>query len=261
LTPARASGAEPVLEVRDVAKSFGHVEALRGVSLDVHAGEVVGLVGDNGAGKSTLVGCMSGVLRPDAGTIRLGGEEVELASPLDAHAHGIETVYQDLALALDLDPAANIFLGRELTKRSLLGRLDALDRSEMRRQAREALEGIGIVLPSLRRPTAALSGGQRQAVAIARAVKWARRLILMDEPTAALGVAQSAIVLETIRQVRALGTPVVLISHNLHDVFAVTDRIVVLRLGTVAGVYETARTTQDEIVAAITGAVPAGAAS
>jgi simple sugar transport system ATP-binding protein len=249
-----APSGEPTLEVRDIVKWFGHVEALRGVSLQVFPGEVVGLVGDNGAGKSTLVGCISGVVRPDAGTLRLGGEEVVLGSPLDAHAHGIETVYQDLALAFDLDPAENIFLGRELAKRSLLGRLDVLDRPAMRQQAREALAGIGITLPSLRRPTSSLSGGQRQAVAIARAVKWARRLIVMDEPTAALGVAQSAIVLDTIRRVRALGTPVVLISHNLHDVFAVTDRIVVLRLGAVAGVFETARTTQDEVVATITGA-------
>jgi simple sugar transport system ATP-binding protein len=244
----------PVLEARDVYKAFGHVEALRGVSLEVFAGEVVGLVGDNGAGKSTLTGCLSGVLEPDDGELWLDGERLKLSSPVDAHSHGIETVYQDLSLALDLEPAANIFLGRELRRRSLLGKLGFLDWSAMRPQARQALLEIGIELKALRRPTSALSGGQRQAVAIARAVRWARKVILMDEPTAALGVAQSAIVLDTIRKIRDLGIPVVLISHNLHDIFAVTDRIVVLRLGRVAGIFKTSETTHDEIVAAITGA-------
>jgi simple sugar transport system ATP-binding protein len=250
----------PVLETEDVFKAFGHVAALRGVTVQIWPGEVVGLVGDNGAGKSTLVGCMSGVLSPDEGTIKLGGEQVAFHSPADAHSAGIETVYQDLSLALDLEPVANIFLGRELTRRSMLGRLGVLDWSRMRPEGRRALADIGINLPSLRRPTSALSGGQRQAVAIARAVKWASKLVLMDEPTAALGVAQSAIVLETIRRVRELGTPVVLITHNLHDVFAVTDRIVVLRLGSVAGVFKTADTSHDEVVAAITGASTMGRA-
>ncbi len=248
----------PVLEARDVYKAFGHVEALRGVNLQVFPGEVVGLVGDNGAGKSTLTGCFSGVISPDAGELELDGAPIRLENPLDAHAHGIETVYQDLSLALDLEPAANIFLGRELRRSSILGKLGFLDWSAMRPQARQSLLEIGIELPSLRRPTSALSGGQRQAVAIARAVRWARKLILMDEPTAALGVAQSAIVLDTIKKVRDLGTPVVLISHNMHDIFAVTDRIVVLRLGLVAGSFTTSDTTHDEVVAAITGAAIGG---
>jgi simple sugar transport system ATP-binding protein len=251
---ARAAPVAPLLEVRGLSKAFGHVEALRDVDLLVEAGTVVGVVGDNGAGKSTLVGCLSGVLYPDWGEILLDGEPIELSDPLDARLHGIETVYQDLALANDLEAALNIFLGRELKRSGFLGRLGFVDRRAMRKEAAATLHHLGIPLPGLSKPVSYLSGGQRQGVAIARAARWATRMIFMDEPTAALGVRQSAIVLDMIRRVRDRGIAVMLISHNLHDVFAVADRIVVLRLGEVVASVRRDETNPDEIVKAITGA-------
>jgi simple sugar transport system ATP-binding protein len=243
-----------LLAGRGITKSFGHVQALRGVDFDVPGGSITGLVGDNGAGKSTLIGILSGVLQPDAGEILLEGARVEIPDPHAARELGVETVYQDLALAPELEPALNIYLGREIVRSGVLGRLAFLDRRTMRSEAATRLSHLGIDLPRLNRPVSYLSGGQRQAVAIARALIWARRLLLLDEPTAALGVRQSRQVHDVIRRVRDQGITVVLISHNIADVMALTDRIIVLRLGRVVATYETGRTNGDEVVAAITGA-------
>jgi simple sugar transport system ATP-binding protein len=243
-----------LLAGRGITKSFGHVEALRGVDFDVPAGSITGLVGDNGAGKSTLIGILSGVLAPDAGTILLDGGPITLGDPHAARDHGIETVYQDLALAPDLEPALNIYLGREIVRRGLLGRMAFIDRRRMRQETAERLEQLGIELPRLNRPVSYLSGGQRQAVAIARALIWARRVLLLDEPTAALGVRQSGLVHDVIRRVRDQGLTVVIISHNMADVMSLTDHVIAMRLGRVVATFETAATTGDEVVAAITGA-------
>jgi simple sugar transport system ATP-binding protein len=243
-----------LLAGRGITKSFGHVEALRGVDFEVPAGAIVGLVGDNGAGKSTLIGCLSGVVRPDAGQILLDGSPIELHDPHQARAHGIETVFQDLALAPDLEPALNIYLGREIVRAGLLGRLSFIDRRRMRVETEARLEQLGIELPRLNRPVNYLSGGQRQAVAIARALIWAKRILLLDEPTAALGVRQSRLVHDVIRRVRDQGITVVIISHNMADILALTDRIIAMRLGRVAATFETSASSGEEVVAAITGA-------
>jgi simple sugar transport system ATP-binding protein len=245
---------EPILEARDLVKRYGSVEALRGASFTAHAGEVVALIGDNGAGKSTLVKCLSGVERPDAGTILLDGHVVTLDSPTAARAHGIETVYQDLAVAPDLDPAANLFLGRELRRGGLLGRLGMLDKVAMRRRAVEEFARLGVQLQSVEVPIGALSGGQRQSVAVARSVVWASKVVFMDEPTAALGVVQRERVLDVIKRVRDTGVSVVLISHNMPEVLAVADRIEVLRLGRRVARF-TATATLEDLVGAMTGAL------
>ncbi|MFD7656881.1 ATP-binding cassette domain-containing protein [Actinosynnema sp. NPDC059797] len=247
--------AMPLLQARELVKRYGSVEALRGASFTAHAGEVVALIGDNGAGKSTLVKCLSGVERPDAGEVLFDGSPVSLDSPLAARALGVETVYQDLAVAPDLDPAANLFLGRELRRGGLLGRLGVLDRRGMRRRAAAEFEGLGVVLPSADVPIGALSGGQRQSVAVARSVVWASRLVFMDEPTAALGVVQRERVLDVVRRVRDRGVAVVLISHNMPEVLAVADRVEVLRLGRRVARFEAASTTVEELVGAMTGAL------
>ena len=244
---------EPILEARDLVKRYGSVEALRGASFAAHAGEVVALIGDNGAGKSTLVKCLSGVERPDSGQILLDGKVVTLDSPTAARAHGIETVYQDLAVAPDLDPAANLFLGRELRRGGLLGRLGMLDKVAMRRRAVEEFARLGVQLQSVEVPIGALSGGQRQSVAVARSVVWASKVVFMDEPTAALGVVQRERVLDVIKRVRDTGVSVVLISHNMPEVLAVADRIEVLRLGRRVARFTTA--TLEELVGAMTGAL------
>jgi len=245
---------EPILEARDLVKRYGSVEALRGASFSAHAGEVVALIGDNGAGKSTLVKCLSGVERPDSGEILLDGKVVTLDSPTSARAHGIETVYQDLAVAPDLDPAANLFLGRELRRSGLLGRLGMLDKVAMRRRAVEEFARLGVQLQSVEVPIGALSGGQRQSVAVARSVVWASKVVFMDEPTAALGVVQRERVLDVIKRVRDTGVSVVLISHNMPEVLAVADRIEVLRLGRRVARF-TATATLAELVGAMTGAL------
>jgi simple sugar transport system ATP-binding protein len=244
---------EPILEARDLVKRYGSVEALRGASFTAHAGEVVALIGDNGAGKSTLVKCLSGVERPDSGTILLDGKVVTLDSPTAARAHGIETVYQDLAVAPDLDPAANLFLGRELRRPGLLGRLGMLDKVAMRRRAVAEFARLGVQLQSVAVPIGSLSGGQRQSVAVARSVVWASKVVFMDEPTAALGVVQRERVLDVIKRVRDTGVSVVLISHNMPEVLAVADRIEVLRLGRRVARFTTA--TLEELVGAMTGAL------
>jgi simple sugar transport system ATP-binding protein len=243
-----------VLEARELAKSYGQVEALKGVSLSVSEGEVIGLLGDNGAGKSTLVSLLSGAASPTAGEIWVDGARQSYSSPREAQLLGIQTVYQDLSLATHLTPAENVYLGREPVRAGVLGRLGWLDRSKMNGEAEQTLSGLRVHLKSLRTPCSDLSGGQRQAVAIARAITWAKRLIMLDEPTAALGVAQTQMVLDVILELRHRGLPVILISHNMHDVFAVTTRIVVLRQGRVVLDCATAETTQERVVGAIMGA-------
>jgi simple sugar transport system ATP-binding protein len=244
--------AEPLLEARSLTKHYGQVQALDGASFTVYPGEVVALIGDNGAGKSTLVKTLSGAIRPDGGQILINGKPVTLASPLDARQHGIETVYQDLALAPDLDAAANLHLGRELYLNRFL---HVLNRAQMRRQAVAAFADLGIDLPDPSAPVASLSGGQRQSIAVARAVAYASSVIFMDEPTAALGVVQRGKVLDTVRRVRDRGIAVVLISHNMPEVLAVSDRIEVLRLGRRVARFSAAQASVEDLVGAMTGAL------
>ena len=237
---------EVVLSLRGISKQFGAVSALTDIDLDVHAGEVVALVGDNGAGKSTLVKVLAGVHQPTSGTMTFRGNPVTLAGPSDALGLGIATVFQDLALCENLDVVANIFLGRELKPAQL-------DEVAMEIRAWTLLNELSARIPSVREPVASLSGGQRQTVAIARSLLLEPRLIMLDEPTAALGVAQTAEVLDLIERVRARGLGVIVISHNMEDVRAVADRIIVLRLGRNNGVF-TPDATNAELVGAITGA-------
>jgi D-xylose transport system ATP-binding protein len=244
----------PLLELRGVSKRFGAVQALAGVDFDVHAGEVVGLVGDNGAGKSTLVKVMSGIYLPEDGEYRFDGEARSVRAPNDATALGVATVYQDLALCDNLDVVANLFVGREEISGGAGGALRALDEASMEQQAAELLNTLTVRLPSVRQEVGLLSGGQRQSVAIARSLIGEAKVVLLDEPTAALGVAQTAQVLALIKRLREQGLGVVVISHNLADVFEVVDRIYVLRLGRKAGVFEIGDTSREEIVSAITGA-------
>jgi simple sugar transport system ATP-binding protein len=244
-----------VLEARGIVKRYGHVEALGGADFSVHPGEVVALIGDNGAGKSTLVKAMSGVIAPDAGELLIDGRPTVLTSPQHAREVGIETVFQDLALAPELGPAENAFVGRELLKPGLLGRLGVLDRKEMRRRALESFTSLGTDVKDMDAPVAALSGGQRQSVAICRSVMWADRLVFMDEPTAALGVRQTRKVLELIRRVADGGVAVVLISHNMTEVLQVADRVQVLRLGRRVAEFEGSGTDVETLVGAMTGAL------
>jgi simple sugar transport system ATP-binding protein len=247
--------AEPVLEARDIVKSFGRVQALRGASLTVYPQEVVALVGDNGAGKSTLVKSIVGVHPPDSGEIIFNGKPVMIHNPHEARVLGIETVFQDLALAAEIDPAANMFLGREIMRGGLLGKLGFLDKREMRRRSEEAFERLGVRIQDTSAPVANMSGGQRQGIAISRAVTWASKVVFMDEPTAALGVVQTRNVLNHIRRVREEGLSVVLISHNMPEVFEVADRIEVLRLGTRVASLRPSEVSMEDIVAAMTGAM------
>jgi D-xylose transport system ATP-binding protein len=261
--PAAAPG--PLLELRGIAKRFGAVQALHDVQLEVRAGEVVALVGDNGAGKSTLIKIISGIHPADAGVIRWRGREVAIATPNDAAALGIATVYQDLALCDNLDVVANLFLGRELTTRGgplgplgARGPLGVIDELAMERRALEVLRRLSVKIPSVRTPIAALSGGQRQSVAVARSVLGDNQVVLLDEPTAALGVAQTREVLELIKRLREQGLGVVLISHNLLNVLEVADRITVLRLGRWVGTFDAAAVTGEQLIAYMTGVGPGG---
>jgi D-xylose transport system ATP-binding protein len=248
------SSSVPRLQMRNISKSFGGVRALRHVDFEVYAGEVVGLVGDNGAGKSTLVKTMSGAYIPDEGDIFIDGQKVTIASPQDATRLGIETVYQDLALCDNLDVVANLWLGREAYRSLIPGVLKVLDETEMERQTLEVLRTLEVKIPSVRRPVAALSGGQRQCIAVAKTILRRPKVVLLDEPTAALGVAQTRQVLNLIHRLKQQGLAVVVISHNLHDVFEVADRVVVMRLGERGATFDIKNTTSEQIVAAITGA-------
>jgi len=245
---------DALLQVRNLKKTFGGLTAVDGVSLEVRRGEVVGLLGDNGAGKSTLIKCVSGVYQPDDGEIVFDGATVTFTTPMDARRHGIETIYQDLALANNLDVGANIFLGREVKKRWLGGLVHTLDDRGMERESRVTLDSLQIRIPTLAEPIETLSGGQRQAVAIARAVYWDAKLMIMDEPTNNLGVPEQHKVLELIRTLRDRGVPVILITHILPDAFAATDRVVVMHRGRKVAEKVTAETTAEELVQYMVGA-------
>ena len=254
-TPAETPSGTPILEARNIVKSYGSVHALEGANFAVYPGEVVALIGDNGAGKSTLTKVISGVIRPDSGQVLFDGVEVSIASPLAAQELGIETVYQDLALAPDLDGAANVYMGRELLRPGLLGRLGVLDKRAMRAGAQTAFADLGVAVKDAGAAVAYLSGGQRQGVAVARAASWASKVIIMDEPTAALGVVQTENVLNVIRRVRDRGLAVVLISHNMPDVMKVADRVEVLRLGRRVARFSRQDVTLESLVGAMTGAI------
>ncbi|MEX2421571.1 MAG: ATP-binding cassette domain-containing protein [Actinomycetota bacterium] len=242
----------PLLEIRDLTKTFGSVQALADVDFEVRPGEVMALVGDNGAGKSTLIKCVAGIHGYDSGDIYFDGEEVSIHGPKDAGRLGIEVVYQDLALCDNLDVVQNMYLGREV--RDWLFRLNE---PAMEQRTAENLSSLAVTtIRSIRQPVASLSGGQRQSVAVAKAVQWNSRLVILDEPTAALGVAQTRQVLELVKRLADQGLAVVLISHNLHDIFEVATRITVLRLGRDVGVYEREKTSQQEVVHAITAGIP-----
>jgi simple sugar transport system ATP-binding protein len=245
---------EPVLRAVNLVKRFGGLTAVNDVSFDIHAGEVVALAGDNGAGKSTLIKMISGVYRPDGGHIYLTGKEITMASPMAARGLGIETIYQDLALCENLDATVNIFLGREPTKR-LFGLFKQVDRNHMLTESDKVLDRLDIHIPNLRRPIRQMSGGQRQAVAIARAVYWNAQLVIMDEPTAALGVPEQRKVHELIGTLKRQNVPVIIISHNLQDIFAVADRIIVMRRGQKVGDVLATAVTDDDLVSLMVGSM------
>jgi D-xylose transport system ATP-binding protein len=250
---ATMSSDDPLLEVNGVSKRFGPVQALDRVDFEVRGGEVVGLVGDNGAGKSTLVKTIAGIHSPDGGEIRFAGEQVSISRPHDATALGIATVYQDLALCDNLDVVANVFLGQEEISPGPGQATRQLDEAKMEHRAGELLSSLAVTIPSVRTEVGTLSGGQRQQVAVARSLLGEPKVVLLDEPTAALGVPQTKQVLELIGRLRERGLGVVVISHNLANVFEVADRIVVLRLGRAAGDFKAESTTEEHVVSAITG--------
>jgi ABC-type sugar transport system ATPase subunit len=250
--PATDQGVDLVLTAENITKSFGGVHALKGASITMRRGEVTALIGDNGAGKSTLVRCLSGIHRPDGGTITLGGEPVQLDSPLAARAHGIETVQQNLALVEDLTVWQNFFVGREITKG--VGPVRFLDRAAMRAQAETLLGGLAVNVPPVTSRVRRLSGGQRQAVAIARAAGWGSSIVIMDEPTAALGVQETARVEAVIRKLQDSGVAVLLISHNFDQVLRLAQHVWVMRAGLAVAERRADQTSGDELVALITGA-------
>jgi D-xylose transport system ATP-binding protein len=242
----------PVLELRGISKAFGSVQALTDVDLEVRRGEVMALVGDNGAGKSTLIKCVAGIYTADEGETFFEGESVNISGPREAAHLGIEVVYQDLALCDNLDVVQNMYLGREAHNE-----LQVLQEPVMEQRTAETLKGLAVTtIRSIRQQVATLSGGQRQSVAVARAVMWNSKLVILDEPTAALGVAQTEQVLELVKRLGHQGLAVILISHNLHDVFVAADRISVLRLGRNAGLFTRSEVTQEEVVHAITAGAP-----
>lgn len=244
---------QPVLKAEGIGKNFGSVVALENVDFEIGKGEVVGLVGDNGAGKSTFIKILSGVYKRDKGKIFLDGKEIWFENPREAIHAGIETVYQDLALAFHLDVYTNIFLGREDVKKGLPGKMGFVDRKKMRESVKKELDRLRITIKSVDQKVGNLSGGQRQAVAIARSVAWGTKIIVMDEPTAALGVEESQKVLDLIREIKKQGLSVILISHTLPHVMEVCDRIVILRLGKSIVNLKTEETNLDEVVQWITG--------
>jgi fructose transport system ATP-binding protein len=262
-TPAnnrpKAADAGPVLQARGLVKTYGHVVGLDGVDLELYRGEVLAIIGDNGAGKSTLVKCLTGAEIPDRGEVLVDGEPVHFKRPQDARAAGIETVYQTLAVAPSLDVAANLFLGREVRRKGVLGSvLRMTDRAGMRERARRELSELGIsTLQDVTVPVENLSGGQRQAVAVARAAAFGSKVVVLDEPTAALGVRESGQVLELVRTLRDKGVPVIIISHNMPHVFEIADRIHIQRLGRRAATITPQTHTMTEAVAIMTGAAEA----
>ncbi|MGI8882301.1 MAG: ATP-binding cassette domain-containing protein [Jatrophihabitans sp.] len=246
---------DAALEARNVSKAYGHVTALDSVNFTVRAGEVVALIGDNGAGKSTLVKILSGTESPTTGEILIDGRPVTISGPMDARRHGVETVYQDLALAPHLNPVQNMYLGREVMRPGALGRLGFMNNAEMLRGSKAAFADLGATVRNYAGSIGAMSGGQKQAVAVARAAAWASKVILLDEPTAALGVVQTKGVLDLIRRVRDRGLGVVFISHSMPHVMQVADEIHVLRLGRRVAVYRSQDTSMEGLVGAMTGAV------
>jgi len=245
----------PLVEMEDISIAFGGLHAVERASVDLYAGEVVGLLGHNGAGKSTLIKILSGAYKRDSGTIRINGEEASISSPRDAKAYGIETIYQTLAVADNVDAAANLFLGRELTTP-----LGTLDDAAMEAKAREVMGRLNPNFRRFKEPVKALSGGQRQSVAIARAILFNARILIMDEPTAALGPQETAQVADLIKELKAEGIGIFLISHDIHDVFDLADRVVVMKNGQVVGSARTADVTKDEVLGMIImGKVPPGA--
>ena len=245
----------PILEAQGLVKRYGQVVALDGADFDLYPGEILAIIGDNGAGKSTLIKALSGALQPDEGEIYLDGQRVHFRAPRDARRAGIETVYQDLAVAPALDIASNIFLGREQRRRGPLGLvLRMLDKRAMRREATRHFSELKIGIQSITQPVESLSGGQRQGVAVARAATWAQRLVIMDEPTAALGVKETGQVLDLIKRVRERGLPVILISHDMPNVFELADRIQIMRLGKRVAVVTPQSHSMPEAVALMTGA-------
>jgi D-xylose transport system ATP-binding protein len=244
---------EPLLQIRGLVKNFGAVEALQGVDFEASSGQVTALLGDNGAGKSTLIKCIAGTHIPDGGEILLGGVPQHFRTPIDATRAGIETVYQDLALCDNLDVVANLFLGREEGRTLIPGAVRTLDEEDMEKRAAEALATLRINIPSVRNQVAQLSGGQRQSIAVAKAVLWSPKVVILDEPTAALGVAQTRQVLDLILRLRERGLAVIVITHNMVDVFEVADRASVMRLGRRVATFNIKEVTPDDVVAAITG--------
>jgi D-xylose transport system ATP-binding protein len=245
----------PILEMRDISKRFGAVQALSEVDFEVNRNEVMGLVGDNGAGKSTLVKIIAGTYQPDSGRYLFEGEEVTVKDPRQASDLGIQTVYQDLALCDNLDVVANLYLGREETQPVVPGLFDSIDEITMEQRALRFIRDLHVSIPSIRSRIATLSGGQRQSVAVARSVMWNSKVVLLDEPTAALGVEQTRQVKELILRLRDQGLGIVVISHNLADIFDVSNRIIVLRLGRRVATFKTHVSNPEQVVAAITGAV------
>jgi len=253
LSQAPSKTGTPILEARGLSRSFGHVRALNNADFDIYPGEVVALIGDNGAGKSTMVKALTGNLELDSGELFFEGKPVTITSPEQASAMGMEVVYQDLALAPHLNPVQNMFLGREIPRKGILGPLGFMDEKAMRAKAIAGFDELGGTVRSFTAPVGSMSGGQRQQIAIVRAISWANRLVFLDEPTAALGVVQTKNVLETIKRVK--GIAVVLISHSMPEVLDVADRIQVMRLGTRVATLPSEGTTVEQLVGAMTGAL------
>lgn len=252
--PRPGAAGQPLLQAKGIVKSFGAVQALRGVNIEAAVGEVTALLGDNGAGKSTLIKCIAGTYVPDGGQILLNGQPQHFHTPIDATRAGIETVYQDLSLCDNLDVVANLFLGREIAHTRVPGLLRSLSEEEMEQRAKEALSVLRINIPSVRNLVAQLSGGQRQSIAVAKAVLWSPQVVILDEPTAALGVAQTRQVLDLVLRLRERGLAVIVITHNMQNVFEVADKAVVMRLGRRVANFTIKDVTPDDVVAAITGA-------
>jgi simple sugar transport system ATP-binding protein len=246
---------QPILEAKGLSRSFGHVRALTKCDFDIHPGEVVALIGDNGAGKSTLVKALTGNLALDEGELYFDGRQVHISNPQEASALGMEVVYQDLALAPHLNPVQNMFLGRETPRKGLLGRFGFMDEKAMKAAAIRGFDELGGTVRAMDAPIGSMSGGQRQQVAIARAISWADKIVILDEPTAALGVVQTKNVLDSIKRVKEKGIAVILISHSMPHVLEVADRVQVLRLGTRVVTYDTSETTVEQLVGAMTGAL------